>query len=60
MTGQLSGTTARSSRAPAVNRRSFPLPAVLAPRAPHCCTPVPVPTPAHSTPRAARVRRSPR
>jgi len=48
------------SRPVAPGRRGFPGPASTAPEVPvtpHC---TPVPTPAHSTPRAVRVRRSPR
>jgi hypothetical protein len=48
---------------PPTKRRHFPLAAATAPTAPtpsatHRCTPVP--TPAHDSPRAIRVRRSPR
>lgn len=39
--------------------RGFPGPAPTTPETPHRCTPVPLTT-AHPTPRAIRVRRSPR
>lgn len=55
------GRQGNLSRPAAPRRRGFPGPASATPSTPHCtphCTPVP--PSAHPTPRAIRVRRSPR
>lgn len=51
------GRQATLSRPAALGRRGFPDPASATPAAPHTA---PVPFSAHETPRAIRVRRSPR
>lgn len=53
--------TARNHAVPnrTATNRAVANPAATTPETPHRCTPVPLPT-AHPTPRAIRVRRSPR
>ena len=54
------GRQGNPSRPAALGRRGFPGPASVRPAIPHCTPVTPVPTLAQHTPRAIRVRRSPR